>query len=208
MIKGFWHIYMINHWYSIVIDQMRILLTSGLYDACNEINIGCIGPETEKNELKRCFIDLYPKLKIGYYGEDPEVYEFPTIQLIENSINCDYVGFYFHTKGVTKPGETAINHWRAWLNESILNRWEPHMFHVLHGYDASGVNYLQDPDHYSGNYWWFDRNYIDRLPKIETLDHKNRYHAEQWICMYPKKNIFKGEFKEAGEDVFVIKHKK
>lgn len=207
MIKGFWHIYMINHWYSIIADQMRILLTSGLYDVCEEINIGCIGPEKEKDELQRCFIDLYHKLKVKYYGEDPLVYEFPTIQLIEDDKD-DYVGFYFHTKGVTKPGESVVNHWRAWLNESVLNRWCLHLNNVAHDYDVSGVNYLKSPDHYSGNFWWFDRSYVDRLPKINTLDHNNRYHAEQWICMYPKKRVFEGEFKEPGESVFLIKYKK
>jgi len=204
MIKGFWHIYMINHWYSIVTDQLRILLTSGLYDASYVINIGCIGTESEKNELKKWFVDLYPRLKIKYFGSDPEVYEFPTLQLIEDD-NDEYIGYYFHTKAVTKPSESVINHWRAWQNESILNQWRQHADHVLHEYDASGVNYLKSPDHYSGNYWWFDRSYINRLPKIDTLDYKNRYHAEQWICMCPKKNIFKGEFKEPNRDVFIMK---
>lgn len=201
MIKGFWHIYMINHWYSIVADQMRIILVSGLYDAVSEINIGCIGSEKEKSVLQKYFIDLYPKLKIKYYGQEPTFYEFPTIKLIEDDIG-EYFGFYFHTKGVTKPSDSVVNHWRAWLNEAILNRWRLHYNNIRADYDISGVNVMYSPDHFSGNFWWFNRRYVKKLPKISSLDLDNRYHAEQWIMMCKNKRIFKGEFKEPGIDTF------
>jgi hypothetical protein len=75
------------------------------------------------------------------------------------------------------------------------------------GYGASGVNPMHSPDHYSGNFFWFNREYINTLPKISTLDPAWRYHCEQWICMNKDKYIFKGEFKEPGRDVFVMQHK-
>ena len=204
MIKGFWHCYLTSHWYSIVTDQLRILLTSGLYDACQEISIGCVGTEEEKAFFEKCFTNLYPKLKIKYYGTDPKVYEFPTLHLIELD-TTRYYGFYFHTKGVTKPELSVIGHWRAWLNEAILNNWRFHYQNIIDGYDVSGVNHMKSPDHFSGNYWWFNRNYIDRIKKLSTLDQKDRYMAEQWICMSRYAKIYKGEFKEPGRDVFVIK---
>ena len=207
-IKGFAHFYLVNHWYSIVMEQLRIMLTSGLYDACEEINIGCIGFPEEKALLEKLVINQYPKLKIGYYSQEPIEYEFPTLSLIEQD-NSEYVGFYFHTKSVTKPSETIINHWRLWLNEAILNRWEEHRDHVEHGYDVSSVNHCRPPlhpEHFSGNFWWFNRNYINRLPDICRLDHSSRFLAEQWICMghgiyYAK------EFVEPGRDVFTMKYK-
>jgi len=198
---------MINHWYSVITDQMRILLTSGLYDACDEISIGCIGFPEEKALLEKLVVNLYPKLKIKYFSENPMEYEFPTLKLIEADIT-PHVGFYFHTKSITRPFETIINHWRMWLNESILNLWREHYERVCNGYDVSSVNEMKSPDHFSGNFWWFRRDYIYRLPKIDTLDKNNRFAAEQWICMCDSKNIYSEKFVEPGRDVFLIEYKK
>ena len=116
MIKGFWHIYMINHWYSVVTDQLRILLTSGLYDACEEISISAIGSQAERHLLEMYFINPnYSKLRFKYHSERAEDFEFPALRLIEAD-KSDYAGFYFHTKAVTRPYETVISHWRAMLN--------------------------------------------------------------------------------------------
>jgi hypothetical protein len=211
IIKGFWHLYLINHWYSIVTDQLRIMLNSGLYDASEEIVIGCLGDDLQRGLLQRLIINQYPKLRIRYSSEDPTKYEFETLKLIESD-KGDYVGYYFHTKAVTKPDETIINHWRAWLNEAILNRWEHHYLHVceLGGYDVSSVNHClppKHPEHFSGNFWWFDRAYIDRLPRIDSLNKNNRWQAEQWICKSKHKKVFAQEFVEPGSGVFNMLYK-
>jgi hypothetical protein len=209
IIKGFWHLYLTNHWYSIVADQMRIMLTSGLYDACYEINIGCIQPagSTEAILLKKLFVEQYPKLKIRYISDKPTDYEFRTLKLIEQDKE-KYAGFYFHTKAVTNPSDTIQNHWRAWLNESILNRWGKHYWNVCEkDYDVSSVNHClppAHPEHFSGNFWWFDRGYINELPKIDSLNKNNRWLAEQWVCRSKTKRVFAEEFIEPGRDVFLM----
>lgn len=205
-ILGFWHVYMINDWYTVVTDQLRILLTSGLYDECEEISIGCIGFPEEKALLEKLVVNLYPKLKIKYYSQEPMEYEFPTLRLIEAD-DSEYVGFYFHTKAITRSFETIISHWRLWLNESVINQWRGHRANVENSYDASSVNFCKSPDHFSGNFWWFNRRYIDRLPAIDSLELNNRYSAEQWICMCDHKHIYSEKFVEPGRDVFLIEYK-
>jgi hypothetical protein len=205
-IYGYWHIWATTIWYTIITDQLRILLTSGLYDECEEIRIGFIGTAEDKALFDKLFTSIYPKLKVRFYSTDPSLYEFPTLKLIEND-SSDYVGFYFHTKGVTRPFEPIISHWRAWLNESVINLWRGHYKNVCDEYDASSVNFLRSPDHFSGNFYWFNRDYIFKLPKIDSLDKNNRYQAEQWVCMCDDKHIFSKEFKEPGRDVFTIKYK-
>lgn len=204
-IKVFYHIYLVNSWFTIITDQMRILLTSGLYDACEEISIGCIGSQVEKSFLQRYVVDVYPKLKIKYHSERPEDYEFPTLKLIEADTS-EYAGFYFHAKGVTKPFETNIGHWTAFLNEKVLNQWRGHYQNICKGYDVSSVNHLKSPDHFSGNFWWFNREYFNRLPPIDSLDHNYRWACEQYICMGDGKFYFP-EFEEPGETAFTIKYK-
>jgi hypothetical protein len=197
---------MINHWYAIVSDQMRILLTSGLYDACEEISIGCLGRPEERASLEKYFIDIYPKLKLRYSSAIPSEYEFPTLKLIEKD-DSDYAGFYFHAKGVTKPLATEVGHWTAFLNEEMLNQWQRHYENISeNGFDVSSVNYLKSPDHFSGNFWWFNRKHINNLPPIDALDHGNRWHAEQWIVMGNGK-FYYPEFREPGETPFTMKYK-
>jgi hypothetical protein len=204
-IKGFWHIYMINHYYTIITDQLRTLLTSGLYDVCEEINIGCLGTHQEKQNLEKFIVNVYPKIKIKYHAVGPWEYEFPTIKLIEDD-NSVYVGFYFHTKAVTRPSDVAQNNLRSWLNEAILNRWQLHFTNVISKYDLSSVNRMYEPDHFNGNFWWFNREYINKLPKIASLDHKDRFMAEQWCCKYDKKRVYAEEFLEGGRDTFKIQY--
>jgi hypothetical protein len=203
--KVFWHIWMVSHWYTVITDQMRILLTSGLYDECEEINIGCIGAPDQKAFLEKYFVNVYPKLKIKYYSNRPEDYEFPTLRLIEAD-DSQYVGLYFHTKAVTRPFEVPINHWRSMMNEQLINRYQEHRDRVENGYDVSSIGYLKSPNHFSGNFWWFNRNYINRCPPIDTLCLTNRFHAEQYICM-GKPNFYSAPHVEPGDAIFPIKYK-
>ena len=204
-IKVFWHIWCTAHWYTVVENQMRILLTSGLYDECEEINIGCIGAPEQKAFLDKYFVDVYPKLKIKYYSNRPEDYEFPTLRLIEAD-DSYYVGLYFHTKAVTRPFEVPINHWRSLMEEMVINRWREHRERVEGEYDVSSIGYLKSPNHFSGNFWWFKRSYINRCPPIDTLCLTNRFHAEQYICM-GKPNFYSTPHVEPGDAVFPIKYK-
>jgi hypothetical protein len=64
-----------------------------------------------------------------------------------------------------------------------------------------------NPEHFSGNFWWFNRNYIDRLPKIDSMNHSYRWGAEQWICKGRGK-YYSVEFKESGRDLFLMEYKK
>jgi hypothetical protein len=181
MIKGFWHIYMINNWKAIMREQLRILIDSGLYDASFEISIGCLGSANNLLLLEQEIMKFY-KLHIKYYSTKPHEYEFPTLQLIEED-NSDYIGYYFHTKGVTRPTDTMQPKERQFLNDMILGHWRHHVFLIDTGYDISSMNYLTVPNRFSGNYFWFSRERIVRLPSIKTVDHSDRYNAEKWIYM-------------------------
>jgi hypothetical protein len=201
-IKGFWHVWAVNSWYVIFAHQMRVLLSSGLYDACEEISLGVIGSPSEKYFLEMYFVRQYPKLKIKYWSERAEDFEFPTLRLIVAD-NTEYAGFYFHTKGVSRPFETVVSHWGMFLLEAVINQWKGHYQNILNGYDASSVNYMESPNHFSGNFWWFNRAYINRCAPIESLDPTNRYHAEQWICTGNGKYIY-SPFTEPGDTLFLM----
>jgi hypothetical protein len=204
-IKIFVHIWAINHWYTVFTEQMRILLTSGLYDACEEISISLISSPAERYLFEMYFVDCYSKIKFKVWSEQPGNYEFPALRLIEAD-DSQYAGLYFHVKGVTRPFETVIQHWRSTLNEAILNQWQTHYQNILNGYDVSSVNFRQSPDHFSGNFWWFNREYIKRLPPVNGLDLTNRWHAEQYICMAQGK-FWYPPFIEPGDNLFQMQYR-
>lgn len=208
IIKGFWHVFVVNHWYSIVADQLRVLISSGLYDASEQITLGIIGTDQQQLDyLQWMILNQYPKLRVGYVSHRPEDYEFRTLKLIEDDKGV-YAGYYFHTKGVSDPADTIKAHWRAWLNEAVLNRWREHYEMILRGFDVSSVNHCQPPkhpEHFSGNFWWFNRKYINRLPAVDSLRWTHRYDAEQWICC-GHGQYYAAEFVEPGRDVFEIKN--
>lgn len=178
-IRGFWHILMINNWYSITATQMDCLIDSDLYDNCEEISIGCIGHADEKKILEQ-IISNYPKIHIKVYSVMMEEYEFLTLRLIENDPS-QYIGFYFHTKGVTRPRDEMQTKERNFLNEIMLNQWRTHRYIIETGYDISSVNYLTIPNRFSGNYFWFNRERFNKLPRIDTLDVTDRFQAEKLI---------------------------
>ena len=79
---------------------------------------------------------------------------------------------------------------------------------IEEGYDVSSVNYLKSPDHFSGNNWWFNRKYINRLPKISAMNHAYRWGAEQWICKTKSEvNYFVRECTNFGETPILINYK-
>lgn len=180
-IRGFWHILMINKWVNIIADQLNALLESDLYDTCEEISIGCIGHADEKKKLEQ-ILSNYPKIHIKAYSEVMEEYEFLTLRLIEKDPS-QYIGFYFHTKGVTRPRDEMQTKERNFLNEIMLNQWRTHRYIIETGYDISSVNYLTIPNRFSGNYFWFSRERFNKLPRIDTLDVTDRFQAEKLIYM-------------------------
>lgn len=161
---------------------MNILKTSGLYDECAEINVGCLGIKKNLDFLKKDLIARHEKINLKFYSPIPMLYEYPTLSLIEDD-NTEYLGFYFHLKGVTRPKDPMQVKERQYLNDMMLGHWRHHVFILETGYDIASLNYLTIPKRFSGNYFWFNRKIIDKLPRLETLDHNNRFFAEKWIYM-------------------------
>ena len=56
------------------------------------------------------------------------------------------------------------------------------------GFYTCGVNYLSNPKHYSGNFFWFNSNYIRNLDYI--IDIEDRMNAEYWLLSKYVKNRY------------------
>jgi hypothetical protein len=188
-INVFWHICMTNHYRDIIAGQLKLMVDSGLYDAVEKVFIGCAGNEHELSFLRE-FVSDYDKIIIQTHKIQLHDYEFPTLNLVE--AKCKQLhdrpsyGLYIHTKGVTYPGNEAGKHWLDYMNHYDIVKWRESLSRLKHGYDLCGVKLLDTaqvaPIHYSGNFFWFDSEYVKTLKPVNAMNKVNRYDAEMWIC--------------------------
>lgn len=180
----------------IVGDQLRILKSSGLYEASENIFAGCLGSRTELNELRKILLG-YPKIIITYHSENHKEYEFATLKLMQQKAHEEtesFYGFYFHVKGVSWPVKRnprafiGGTYWRNYMEHFNIRKWKDCVSKLDEGFDTCGVKLLAPKEspanaqHYSGNFFWAKSEYIRTLKPIESLNHNDRFQAEFWQC--------------------------
>ena len=192
-IIGFWHICLIGNWKQVVDEQLNELLQYGLIEACQSIQIGVLGPEDQLNLLLGK-IKKHSKLSVKFYHRDITQYEFPTLFLLKEECHVnEFFGFYFHTKGVSYNGHPGGTHWRQYMSYYNLEKWRDCIARLKQGYNLCGVKLMVRPPekeatpghwptHYSGNFFHFRSEYIETCPEISTVNHKNRFESEFWVC--------------------------
>ena len=203
----FIHICMLNDWKTIFLDQINTIKKSGLYDIVEKINLGIIG---DINNLKDdIFIDN--KFNILYIDSRVNLYEIHTINFIKSF--CDNIDdeayiLYIHTKGIRNAGNEEVTlSWRKMMEYFLIEKYVECLKYMNY-FDTIGNNvinkYCYNKDevsinknhtyHYSGNFWWSKKTYIDKLNYLE-LDYtkesiNTRYRAENWILSnYPETKI-------------------
>ncbi len=186
MIKIFLHLATMGEYQRIGCELLENISSSGLLNSCDEINICIVGDGT--------FIEPYnnDKIKVHRLGRIDE-YEFPTLQLIEDTINSNDENikiFYLNGLGVTNDSIYKQS-WRKYLSYFNIIKSEECIKALDNGFDTCGVDWRTNPvPHYSGNFWWANSSYLKILPKIQTLNKPNsprvltlRHNAEMFIGM-------------------------
>jgi len=191
----FIHICMIENWQIIFDEQINTIKKSGLYEKCAKIHLGIV---ENINISNICNIFNDNKFDILYIDSNINLYENHTINHIkkycENIHNEIYI-LYIHTKGVRKAGNDIVTKsWRKMMQYFLIEEHNEFLKY-LDIYDTIGNNIvnLQCNDsinkehslHYSGNFWWSKKSYIDNLNYIDLDLTQNaintRYRAENWI---------------------------
>jgi len=162
----------------------RKIKKSGLADESKEIHISIVGTKgLEIEQRSNVFIHVNVDLLKG---------EFVTLELLENHARRapDAKFLYIHTKGVTRFWNLAIRDWRRYMTHFLIENYRD-CIDILNNSDACGVDLVFDPvRHFSGNFWWANGNYLNRLPSIYELSGSDaprtlsvRHNAEFWIGM-------------------------
>ena len=198
----FIHICMIENWKEIFDDQINTIKKSGLYNKCEKIHLGILGNGK---------IPIDEKFNILYHDYRITLYEIHTINHIKTYCdNLDYEIYilYLHTKGVRKAGnDNVTKSWRKMMEYFLIEQYKI-CIDNLNIYDTLGNNivnlscYNKDKIslnknhtfHYSGNFWWSKKSYIDKLDYLQLDFTKNaintRFLAENWILSkYGENNV-------------------
>lgn len=195
MNKLYYHFYIPDtpsHWELLLYEQLDCIEGSGLLHNC-EVEI-CVSSNRENYKKLKKIIKYYSFLKSSWFDTTIEInknhYEGTTLLKLYNECSLyDNVG-YIHSKGIINLTKYT-NKWRKTLEYAIIERYCDNIDALKSGYDASGIFWMKNYFHFSGNFWWAKSSYIKTLPKPDINDWnlnfynddfwKSRYRYEVWI---------------------------
>ncbi len=185
------HNLLVFNWYDILVEQIKELKSSGLYERSNEI-IATIYSHYSENNNRKIFKEYIKKEDylnkwtiIDLYEND---FEYDALKLIKKY--CKYKGntniCYFHLKGVCSEQVTPLNiglpYWRKYLNYFTITEWLNNL-NKLKDNDVVCLDYEFNEMHQKmimgGHFFWTKSSYINNLP--EPVVETNRYLSESWI---------------------------
>jgi hypothetical protein len=179
---------------NMLIEQLSLLMSSGLYAASNKIVLCINGAESDAEFLRQ----IAPEgCEVVWHGEGAESL-IPTFLLIEQWVR-DHPGWFvcfWHMKGVIHQREPFYRIWRQCMERCVIRDWDKCVADLAAGYDTVGAHWLTrekygpmvNPEHggtpfWGGVFFWATSEYLSRLtpmPKQATCT-ADWYWPEHWI---------------------------
>jgi hypothetical protein len=166
-----------------LIELLDYLKSLNLLVRLNYLCINNTGLKLDEEMIERDYVPA----KVIHCLNNTNEFENPTIKLLYSfcKMNPDYKVLYLHTKGVSYPSNheflPRVKSWNRYMRHCLLDHFT-NCLNLLRIYDTVGCNYRPitegNPPHYSGNYWWANARYIQKLP-IAYL--KDKYDPEFWL---------------------------
>lgn len=185
-LKIFYHVACLNNWKEVVLEQLGLILATGLPFA-----VGVLGSDKDRALLRRL------GLPIEFESDDLTLYEIPTLALAWEWAKNNRNGgvFYFHTKGVSAPWSEGKRAWRRIMEIALLENWKYRILD-LGFFDAVGVSWCPGGmPHFRGNFWAARCDWIAQLQDPREYQAWNgptiwgnpwkRMAAEMWLGSRP-----------------------
>lgn len=200
MIYVFYHVFCNEHAEAIVRDQVAKLHFSGVYALCDTIFCCLLGPQHDA--IAELLQDSGVKFVIHKRAATPptvrETSERFTLDAIAPLVKPDDKFLYLHSKGVTRPANMFVLHWRQFMEFQVMTRAKE-CLQALDTKDCAGCNFrfwdvpITNPAHdsfpltergrhFSGNMWWCTGRHWLSLPRII---HEDYYGPEMHIGLVP-----------------------
>jgi hypothetical protein len=172
---------------NIINEQISALINTGLYDKCDKIYYGCNCDNCdiflEKYLETLSYLYRYKFIKMNN-AICPKIksYENNTINSmldIAKKSDKHFFGLYIHTKGTTAISITQHT-WRQIMMYWLVDKYKICIDILSRGFNTIGIFYSPYPKkHYSGNFFWFDSEYLKKLNFITNTT--DRMEAEFFI---------------------------
>jgi hypothetical protein len=182
------HTYCRKDYQSIVLDKIRKIKLSGLWDKINKFYIPVSGMREQDKEFFEDLKFLSNKIKIFEHKEPVFNNEPDTLNFIRNraeKFENNTPILYMHTKGVSYEHYIVNKNVKAWvryLDLFVIGHWKE-CIQSLSTHDVAGGCYNDEPKkHFSGNFWWANSDYIKTLPYLDKENIKPLERGEFWIC--------------------------
>jgi len=188
------HTYCRKDYRHIVLDKIRKIKLAGLWDNMEKLFIPVSGMREQDKEFFEDLKLLSNKIKIFEHINPVFNNEPDTLNYIKNraeNFETNKPILYMHTKGVTYDHPVLnknVKGWVRYLDLYTIAHWEE-CIDALNLYDTAGPMYSPTPmEHYSGNFWWANSDYIKTIPTLDKENIKPLERGEFWICSQTDKN--------------------
>lgn len=143
--------------------------------------------------------------------------EIPTITKLYNDCQKeDLKVLYLHSKCVSALVNNLLKQplpskfknrylWRQFMNYGVLTNWKK-CTEALDTFDTAGIDYKDNPPHYSGNFWWTKSEHVrssanpsdpqwwekfkNSSDDAWIRNISDRFAAEFWVCSKPNTKAF------------------
>jgi len=203
-----YHGYMFGRSYmTMMTDQFRKLLNTGLFAASDKMYIGFITHPSMNPPWGQQWIRDFWKFTSSKKDNNPvtkvEIVFYPRNDELRDTLRWirdystdnpeDYI-LFLHTKGITHGLKPAIEDWRKYMEYFVVERWQDCVAKLDEGYDCCGVLWNTDTPigihpHFSGAFYWAKASYINTLDH-GFIDSEWRYNMEFWIGSNPNARVF------------------
>ena len=164
-IAAFYHIAAMGNWKDVLLEQKSATDAAGLRPICH-VN----GSPSDSEWVSAIGLD------VASVSPNLKEYETPALELVYRWC-CDNPSgavIYFHTKGVSSPGDRSKAAWRRLMMSAVISPWEQNI-RRLEIADLVGVNWIDSPDHphFSGNFWMARADWVSTCLS-NPRDHRDR----------------------------------
>ena len=193
----FIHVAAINNYQQMYDQLFDQIAKSGLLMVVDEVNV-CVVAGQELNVIQSPVVKVHYDPDGAYSKElSFKKGEFFTLKKLQEYARSSPVNkkiLYCHLRGVTTPNNPHIATWRNYLIHHNITNFRK-AYYALDEYDACGVDLITkdrwpNADHFSGNFWWANSDYIKKLPNISDISRPDsetiltlRHNGEFWIGM-------------------------
>jgi hypothetical protein len=184
-----YHCCAVNDYQAMVREQFLLVrkvgLAAALAAAGDVLRISHVGPDPDWIMAEAARQDIPARivrtdLNISHY----ETFAMLEVDRLAKVEKTKRPILYFHTKGITCPGEGYKRTWRRLMEYHVLEQWRGRVGELILN-DACGFNWWSSGKrHFSGNFWIASPDYIRRLPEYSiyhNAEGRSRFACEMWI---------------------------